>query len=109
MYDWNEPDHMLRNLVTSVDRNLDPGARAGITLTVGGLVVTGWLIPTRRWFELSHENIGAAGEPSMFSDAASDYRFYAEAQALEPPVIDQSAGQAVFIHLVDAVVISGAT
>ncbi|WP_229068965.1 hypothetical protein [Actinoplanes sp. DH11] len=56
--DWAEPDGVLANYVSLTDQlveHVDPGTP--FTLTVGGLVVDGELIPQWQWFaELSELN-----------------------------------------------------
>ncbi|MEU4428274.1 hypothetical protein AB0F81_47290 [Actinoplanes sp. NPDC024001] len=56
--DWSEPDGVLANYVSLTDQlveHVDPGTP--FTLTVGGLVVDGELIPQWQWFaELSELN-----------------------------------------------------
>lgn len=110
--DWAEPDGVLANYVSLTDQlvePVDPGTP--FTLTVGGLVVDGDLIPEWQWFaELSelndHEDAYYVGmaeyvkEQSDLAHAAVKSRdigkeiSYREFQALSAPT--------KYIHLRDA-------
>jgi hypothetical protein len=120
-HDWSAPDSVLTVLVDAANAHVERDGKSvqALTLTVGGLVVTGNLIPAWQWFEELHVAAGVppSDEPSWLQAMANTYRENAETvrEAYSLSVQEQTDEHVAaldhethFIHLRDAKIMTPA-
>lgn len=96
-------DWFLANLVGYADAN---GLRQGLTLTVGGTIVTGMLIGGRVYFDELKKQMAASGRGEAPESAANilaeEYGRYADIYPLPDGSTGAWEAKPVYIHLKDA-------
>lgn len=124
MSDPNTQDHVLTTLVNIMNRSQSEDDGPGVVLTVGGLTVSGNLIPNWLWFAGTRREIAdATGNTSLSLDEASGMELFfkswedlflegkaeeeaalAAAESLAPRFQDaiRDKDETFFIHLRDA-------
>lgn len=100
-----EPDFYLQTLINIVNRN--PGVNVPITVTVNGILISGWIIGGKEYFETFAKDFSDAFDGAADQKSKLQSMLAAPASRYEPEKLDDDAPH--YLHLRDARVLDGGT